>query len=58
MITRLPVSERPGFFPLTLQSPPMTVKQARVIFGPHVDRVAQRLVERVIGLQQEKECAS
>ena len=58
MITRPPVSERPGFFPLTLQSPPLTVQQARVIFGTHVDRVAQRFVERVIELQQEKECVS
>jgi len=58
MITRPPVSERPGFIPLTLQSPPLTVQQARVIFGPHVDRVAQRFVERVIASQDEKECAS
>ena len=58
MTVRPPVSERDGFIKLTLQSPPLTVQHARVIFGPHVDRVAQRLVERVIELQQEKECVS
>ena len=58
MTVHPPVSERDGFIPLTLQSTPLTVQQSRDIFGPHVDRVAQRLVERVIELQQEKECVS
>lgn len=37
----------PLFIPLTIHDAPLTAEQAREIFGPHVDSVIQRLIERI-----------